>query len=94
MKLVIIEKNGRKFAYQLPDDAPDENAEMGILIDGPDLTKINWAVIRTQVENALVDAQVFTLSDLRQHNKLTMARESISRVVYEAVRNYYATYRV
>lgn len=94
MKIVIIEKNGKKLAFELPDDAPDENAELGIPIEGPDLTKINWASIRTEVENALVDAHVFTLSDLRQHNKLVTARENINRVIFEAVRRYYTTYRV
>ena len=94
MKIVIIEKNGKKLAFELPDDAPDENAEMGILIEGPDLTKINWAVIRTLVENALVEANVFKLSDLRQHNKLTAARDNINRTIFEEIRKYYATYRV
>lgn len=94
MKIVIIEENGKKFAYQLPDDAPIENAKSGIPIETPDLTKINWAVVRTLVENALIDAQVFTLSDLRQHNKLVAARDGINRVIFDAVRMYYTQYRV
>lgn len=93
MKIVIIEKNGKKFAYQLPDDAPDEDAELGILIEGPDLTKINWAEIRKHVENALVESQVFSLTDLRQHNKLTAAREKLSGIVFDAVRQYYVNFR-
>ena len=67
MKVVVWkDERGLKHRSMLRDSDPDSAAEMGILMDPPDLEQLDWDGVRKDIHNALVEREIVTWRDLQK----------------------------
>jgi hypothetical protein len=59
-----IDKNGFKKVSLLRDTDPEFNAERGVLVGPPDVTKLDWMEIAKDLNNGLFDNGLRTEADL------------------------------
>lgn len=71
MRTVIwTDRKGYKHRSQIRDNDPDDAAPMGILLDPPDLHRIDWEGVMKDLHNAFVDTEVTTWSELQKKQNL------------------------
>jgi len=76
MRTVEFEKNGRKYLVQLPNEAPDSDAERGIPIGPPDIDGLLPLPepFATRLHNEFFARGLFTLADtMRNQNEVRAA---------------------
>jgi hypothetical protein len=76
MKQVEYERNGRKYLVQLPDEAPDSEAELGIPIGPPDIDALLPLPepFATRLHNELYRRGIFSLTDtIKRQNEVRAA---------------------
>lgn len=65
-RVVFEDAKGRKFLTEIPDDAPDTHAKMGVRIGPPELSSVGLPLaVEVRLNNALFARGLFTKSDLR-----------------------------
>lgn len=65
-RLPYEDAKGRKFIVELPDDAPDAHAKMGVRIGPPDLANLGLpSAVEVRLNNALFARSLFTKQDLQ-----------------------------
>lgn len=82
MKIVsYTDKEGRKWATQLPDDAPDGDAAKGLLLGPPSLESLGLPLeTEVRLHNQLFERKLFTLRAAKA------SRESVVAAVMKALR--------
>ncbi len=82
MKIVsYTDKEGRKWATQLTDDAPDSDASKGLLLGPPSLESLGLPLeIEVRLHNQLFDRELFTVRAVKA------SRESVIAAVMKAIR--------
>lgn len=59
------DSKGRKFLVEIPDDAPDTHAKMGVPIGPPDLAPLQLPMrVEVALNNALFDRGLYTKREL------------------------------
>ena len=90
MKTVIHEgASGQKRAYLLRDSDPDHLAPSGIPLGPPDLDRLDWDALVTELQNLLVDRGLFTWKDVQLSQNGVSA--SIVTVFKRAIITLYKT---
>ncbi len=83
---------GRKYIYALPDDAPDEDVEMGQLLGPPDIVG-NLELpepFATQLHNELLNRNLLRYEDVRQNPKsLQGALQAVLKLDVQRLFNAY-----
>lgn len=83
---------GRNFIYSLPDDAPDEDVEMGHLMGPPDIVG-NLELpepFATQLHNELLNRGLLSYEDVRQNPKsLQGALQAVLKLDVQRLYNAY-----
>lgn len=61
---------GRVHATLLPDDAPDSEASMGLLLGPPTLTSLNLPIdIEVRLHNELAARELYSIGDVRKRRQ-------------------------
>jgi hypothetical protein len=91
MRLVIYEdKDGWKCGSMIRDDDPDNYAPKGLPKNPPDLRDLDWDGIMREINNALVDRELFTWRDVQlSQNGITSIVNNIVRRKIVALYKYY-----
>ena len=91
MKIVIREVDGQKFAYQVPDsfDINSPDISVGIPLERPSLSQVNWGKVREEVINILVEANVTSLNDLRNTAQHRLLSARFGSLLMEIVTNHF-----
>lgn len=89
--VTYIDPEGRKFLVQLPDDAPDSHAPMGVPIGPPDLSDLNLPLaMEVRLNNALFARQLLTRNDVRRRRQeLTAVWQSVLSVDSTVLHNLF-----
>jgi len=87
-----IDSRGNMFLVRLPDDAPDSDAEYGIVIGPPDLAALELPTpIAVRLNNQLFMRKLFTLREAtKRSNELFAALQAALRVDVQQLLNLYA----
>lgn len=64
------DKNGYKHRSLVRDDDPDDMAEQGVLQDPPNLEELDWADIKMDLHNALVERGLFSWRNVQERGGL------------------------
>lgn len=60
------DSKGRKFLVEVPDNAPESHAKMGVRVGPPDLASLNMPLAtEVRLNNALFERGLFTKGDLQ-----------------------------
>ena len=93
MKSLIYVDNSTKLQsrYLVPDSFSGTNEEIkqGIPVPSLDLSKINWALIRTTIHNKLIENELMTLADVKtERGNRTLHQVVCKSVVDEIIRQF------
>lgn len=67
---VYEDMDGRKFKVQIPDDAPDSHARLGIVIGPPDLSELDLPLaVEVRLNNQLFNRGLFRKGDIRRRRE-------------------------
>lgn len=79
MKEVIwIGPDGRKHKSLIRDHDPEHLAQSGVPLDPPDIFRLDWEMLKTELHNALVERGLSTWSDVNaQQSGVTSAILSV-----------------
>lgn len=65
-RLTYEDNKGRKFLVEVPDNAPDSHAKMGVRVGPPDLSSLDLPVkMEVALNNQLFDRGLITRNDIR-----------------------------
>lgn len=65
-----VDPDGRKFAVQLPDDAPNDHAQYGVRVGPPDLGDLNLPLaLEVRLNNGLFNRKLLTRADVRKRKQ-------------------------
>jgi hypothetical protein len=79
--VIVVDRFGYKRAYLCTNDMSDDEAEQGIPQTPPDLDLIEWEEVKKNLNNILVDREIFTYRDVCQ------AQNAISSVCKAVLKN-------
>lgn len=69
-RVSYTDPDGRKWVTEIPNDAPDSHANMGIVVGPPEIAVDGWPEdLCIRVQNALVDRGILTWDDFRRRRK-------------------------
>ena len=69
-RVSYTDPDGRKWVTEIPNDAPDSHADMGIPVGPPEIVGEGWPdELCVRVQNALVDRGIITWQDFRRRRK-------------------------
>lgn len=71
--------NGYKWRSLVRDGDPDEAAKQGILQGPPNLEELDWAAVKRDLHNALVDSGLFSWRDVQEKPGLQGAILTLKR---------------
>lgn len=77
--ITYTDKHGRKHRTRVRDGDPDEAAPLGLLYDPPDLERLDWEGVKTDLHNALVNAELYTWADVQ-------AKQGLPGAILKALR--------
>jgi hypothetical protein len=92
MKQVVYEDDGRKFLVTLPDDVPDDQAHMGVVIGPPPIVDALRfpEPFATRLHNTLFDRKLWSIKEVQQNpNALRGALQKALRVDIHVLLNAY-----
>ena len=72
-RIVFEDRYGKKHVSMVRDGDPDDAAPNGIILDPPDLERLDWEEIKRDLHNALVDAGLVTWADVQRKQGLRVA---------------------
>ena len=78
-KVEWTDERGYRFSSLIRDSDPDEMAAQGVLTGPPTLEELDWAGIKRDLHNGLMDAGLFTSRDLSEKRGLRGAILSAMR---------------
>ncbi len=83
---------GRLYLVSLPDNAPDSDAQYGIIIGPPDVTSLGLSTdVATRLHNQLYSRKLFTMKEVqRRSNELFAAWQAALRVSVQDLLNLYS----
>lgn len=81
-ELVHTSIDGHKYKVLIPDDAPDDHSEFGVLVGPPDLSDLNLPLeLEVRLNNALFNRGLLTKQDVRRRRlELVAAWQSVLSV--------------
>jgi hypothetical protein len=88
-------ETGERYKVLLPDDAPDEHAEYGIIVGPPPLDELNLPTeVAVRLNNQLFDRGLFTWREVRQRREELLAVwQAVLRVDVGRLHDVYETTR-
>jgi CRISPR/Cas system CMR-associated protein Cmr3 (group 5 of RAMP superfamily) len=89
--VVYKDSAGRKYLVQIPENAPDSHAKLGVRVGPPDLSELKLPLtLEVRLNNALFDRGLIKLSDVRRrHAELIAVWQAVLRVDSTVLRNLY-----
>lgn len=86
-----VDHIGRRFLTLIPDNAPDEHAQYGVLVGPPELDDIELPEsLLVRLHNELYSRKIFTLSDVKKRrNEVMDAVRAVLRLDCEVIANSY-----
>ena len=92
MRVVEYEKNGRRYLVQLPNEAPDSDAEKGIPVGPPNIDDLISLPepFSTRLHNELFARRIFTLNDtMKNQNEVRAALHAAFRIDVQVIQEAY-----
>lgn len=92
MRIVTFkDAQGRKFLVEVPNDAPESHAKLGVRLGPPDLSELKLPLsLEVRLNNALFDRGLIRRGDVRRRlPELIAAWQSVLRVDASILMNLY-----
>lgn len=88
MKTVVYEDTrGYKRRVMLPDNVDESEAELGIPLSLPIIDMIDWDVLKTAVNNIIVEEEVTDWNSLQRSLAIERILSAVKRHIISAVRS-------